>query len=128
MFSLIKITNAKNKYTYDIRSPLLEMSKIIKEHNLQFKYIEKVYFLNNVVITINERGRFFKYENDINIHIKDGYIIREYEEIDCPSFSFHNSDSEEEYRLYEDNDGCIRVKEYEEYYTFEIISTNGLRI
>ena len=127
MFSFIKFSN-RTENSYDIRHPLNGLDKTVTEHNLHFKYVEKAYFLNNVVIKINSEGQSFKYENDITINVRDGYIIREYEVINCPAFSFHNSDIEEEYHLYENNDSSIRLKQYDDYYTFEMISSNGLRI
>ena len=114
MFSFIKYSNAKDN--------------VLTEYKLHFKYHEKIYFLNNVVINVNENGSFFNYENDISINIKDDFIIREYETEVCPRFSFYKSDIEDEYKLYENEDSSIRLKEYNEYYTFEIISSNGLKI
>lgn len=128
MFSFIKYSNAKDKNLYDIRFPLSEKDNVLTEYKLQFKYHEKIYFLNNVVINVNENGSFFNYENDISINIKDDFIIREYETEVCPRFSFYKSDIEDEYKLYENEDSSIRLKEYNEYYTFEIISSNGLKI
>ena len=87
MFSFIKFSN-RTENSYDIRLPLNGLDKTVTEHNLHFKYVEKAYFLNNVVIKINSEGQSFKYENDITINVRDGYIIREYEVINCPAFSF----------------------------------------
>ena len=123
MFSFIKYSNSRDENIYDIRFPLSEKDNILNEHDLQFKYHEKVYFLNNVVIKINPNGTFFNYENDISINVKDYFIIREYETLNCPRFSFYKSDVEEEYNLYENEDSSIKLKEYGNYFTFEIISS-----
>tara|TARA_Y100001935_G_scaffold133288_2_gene110352 strand:+ start:7080 stop:7466 length:387 start_codon:yes stop_codon:yes gene_type:complete len=128
MFSFIKYSNPKGKNIYDIRFPLSEKDKIINDNDLSFKFHEKVYFLNNVIIKINPDGIFFNYENDISIHVNDQFIVREYETLVCPKFSFYKSDVEEEYKLYENGDSSIKLKEYNDYYTFEMISSNGLKI
>lgn len=128
MFSFIKYSNSKDENIFDIRFPLLEKENLLKKHGLQLKYHEKIYFLNNVVIKINPNGTFFNYENDISINVKDDFIIREYEILNCSKFSFFNSDIEEEYNLYENEDSSIRLKEFNDYFTFEMISSNGLKI
>tara|TARA_B100000686_G_C16104576_1_gene624946 strand:- start:157 stop:543 length:387 start_codon:yes stop_codon:yes gene_type:complete len=128
MFSFIKYSKPKGENIYDIRFQLSEKDNVLKEYNLKFKYNEKVYFLNNVIIKINPDGMFFNYENDISIHVNDEYIVREYEILNCPKFSFYKSDVEEEYKLYENGDASIQLKEYHDYYTFEMITLNGLKI
>jgi len=128
MFSFIKYSNSKGKDIFDIRFPLSEKDNVLKEKDLQFKYREKVYFLNNVVIKVNPNGNFFNYENDISIKINDNFIVREYETSSCSKFNFYESDLEEEYNLYENEDSSIKLKEFDEYYTLEIISSNGLKI
>jgi len=128
MFSFIKYSNSKGKDIFDIRFPLSEKDNVLKEKDLQFKYREKVYFLNNVVIKVNPNGNFFNYENDISIKIDDNFIVREYETSSCSKFNFYESDLEEEYNLYENEDSSIKLKEFDEYYTLEIISSNGLKI
>lgn len=127
MFSFIKFSN-RTENSYDIRFPLNELDKVVSEDGLNFKFSEKIYFLKNVVLRINPDGRFYNYENDININIKDGYIIREYDVFDCKPFSFHNADIEEEYELYENQDSSIKLKKFDEYFTIEKISSNGLKI
>ena len=128
MFSFIKYSKPKGENIYDIRFPLSEKDKIINDNNLDFKYNEKVYFLNNVVIKINPNGAFFNYENDISTCIKDDVIVREYETLSCPKFSFYKSDVEERYKLYGNKDSSIMLKEFNEYYTFERNSFNDLKI
>jgi len=123
MFSFIKYSNPKGENIYDIRFSLSEKDNVLNEHDLQFKYHEKMYFLNNVVIKINPNGTFFNYENDISINVKGDFVIREYETLNCPSFSFYKSDVEEEYNLYENGDSSIQLKEYHDYFTFEMISS-----
>tara|TARA_B100000700_G_C14843533_1_gene760411 strand:- start:580 stop:954 length:375 start_codon:yes stop_codon:yes gene_type:complete len=123
MFSFIKYSNPKGENIYDIRFPLSEKDDILNEHDLQFKYHEKMYFLNNVVIKINPNGTFFNYENDISINVKGDFVIREYETLNCPRFSFYKSDVEEEYKLYENGDSSIILKEYHDYFTFEMVSS-----
>ena len=123
MFSFIKYSNSRDENIYDIRFPLSEKDNILNEHDLQFKYHEKVYFLNNVVIKINPNGTFFNYENDISINVKGDFVIREYETLNCPRFSFYKSDVEEEYKLYENGDSSIILKEYHDYFTFEMVSS-----
>ena len=123
MFSFIKYSNPKGENIYDIRFPLSEKDNVLNEHDLQFKYHEKMYFLNNVVIKINPNGTFFNYENDISINVKGDFVIREYETLNCPKFSFYKSDVEEEYNLYENGDSSIQLKEYHDYFTFEMISS-----
>ena len=84
--------------------------------------------MNNVVITMNPNGYSYNFEEDISIRIKDEYIIREYTINECPLFNFYESDSEETYQLYgndgENNDENIIVREYPDYFTFEIITSN----
>ncbi len=128
MFSFIKYSKSKDENIFDIRFPLSEKDKVLKEKKLQFKYKEKVYFLNNLVITVNPNGNFFYYENDISIKIDDNFIVREYETSSCSKFNFYESDLEEEYNLYENEDSSIKLKEFDEYYTLEIISSKGLKI
>lgn len=128
MFSFIQFSKSKGENLYDIRLPLSKKDKIINDNNLCFKFHEKVYFLNNVIIKINPDGIFFNYENDISIHVNDEFIVREYETLSCPKFSFYESDVEEEYKLYENGDSSIKLKEYPDYFTFEMISSNGLKI
>tara|TARA_Y100000389_G_C17103585_1_gene337145 strand:- start:176 stop:559 length:384 start_codon:yes stop_codon:yes gene_type:complete len=127
MFSFIKYSNSKDENIFDIRFPLSGKEILLKKHALQLKYHEKVYFLNNVVIKINPNGTFFNYENDISISLKDTYIVREYETISCSKFNFYKSDVEEDYKLYENEDSSIKLKEFNDYFTFEIIS-NSLKI
>ena len=128
MFSFIKYSNSKGKDIFDIRFPLSEKDNVLKEKDLQFKYREKVYFLNNVVIKVNPNGNFFNYENDISIKIDDNFIVREYETSCCSKFNFYESDLEEEYNLYENEDSSIKLREFDKYYTLEKISSNGLKI
>ena len=128
MFSFIKYSNSRDENIYDIRFPLNEKTSVLQKDNLQFKHIEKKYYLNNVVITINPNGCFFNYENDISVYTKGDYIVRNYDIIQCPKFSFYETDVEEEYKLYENEDSSIRLKEYGNYYTYEISSSNGLKI
>ena len=128
MFSFIKYSNSKDENIFDIRFPLSGKENLLKKHALQLKYNEKVYFLNNVVIKVNPNGTFFNYENDISIALKDNYIVREYETISCSKFNFYKSDVEEEYKLYENEDSSIKLKEFNDYFTFEMISSNGLKI
>ena len=128
MFSFIKYSNSKDENIFDIRFPLSGKENLLKKHSLQLKYHEKIYFLNNVVIKVNPNGTFFNYENDISITLKDDYIVREYEIISCSKFNFYKSDVEEDYKLYENEDSSIRLKEFNDYFTFEIISANGLKI
>lgn len=128
MFSFIKYSKSKDENIFNIRFPLSEKDKVLKEKELQFKYKEKVYFLNNVVINVNPNGYFFNYENDISIKIDDNFIVREYKTSRCSKFNFYESDLEEEYNLYENEDSSIKLKEFDEYYTLEIISSNGLKI
>ena len=128
MFSFIKYSNSRDENIYDIRFPLNEKTSVLQKDKLQFKHIEKKYYLNNVVITINPNGCFFNYENDISVYTKGDYIVRNYDIIHCPKFSFYETDVEEEYKLYENEDSSIRLKEYENYYTYEISSSNDLKI
>ena len=122
MFSFIKYSNSKGKDIFDIRFPLSEKDNVLKEKDLQFKYREKVYFLNNVVIKVNPNGNFFNYENDISIKINDNFIVREYETSSCSKFNFYESDLEEEYDLYSNDDNSILLKDFEDFFTFEINS------
>ena len=56
----------------------------------------------------------------VMVDVKDDFIVREFVVIECPKFNFYKSDVEEEYKLYENEDSSIRLKEFDEYYTFEI--------
>ena len=122
IFSYVKYSKSKDKDIYDIRFPLSGKGKIINDNYLDFKYREKVYFLNNVIIKINPDGTFFNYENDISIDVNDDFIVRGYDTMSCPKFNFYRSDLEEDYMLYENKDSSIKLKEYNDYYTFETIT------
>ena len=60
------------------------------------------------MVTVNEGGQFYNYEEDGEICIKDDFIVSEFTVKECPFFSFFKSDIEEEYDLYsnEDNQYC----------------------
>ena len=66
----------------------------------------------------------YHYEEDISINIENDYIIREYIIRECPQFNFYESDSEETYKLYENGDRTILLKEYNKYCSFEINTNN----
>jgi len=120
MFSFIKITKDKGDNIYDIRIPSSEKEEILRKYSLTFKYREKKYYIKEVTITINERGCFYNYEEDISIIVKDDYLIREFNISDCPYFSFFKCDVEEEYDLYTDNENSILLKDFGDYLTFEL--------
>ena len=122
MFSFIKILNYQGENIYDIRLPLTEKDKLLNKYNLNFKYKEKKYYLNNVVITLNPNGNNYNYEEDLSINIENNYIIREYKVKECPIFNFYNTDVEENYRLYSNETGDIILKDFNNYCTFEIIT------
>ena len=124
MFSFIKFSKYKGENIYDIRLSLSEKDKLLDKYNMNFKYEEKKYYLNNVVITINPTETTYHYEEDISINIENDYIIREYIIRECPQFNFYESDSEEIYKLYENGDRTILLKEYNKYCSFEINTNN----
>lgn len=122
MFSFIKFSKDKGENLYDIRFPINLKDKFLKDHNLFYKYEEKKIYIKNVVITINDAGMDYIYENDKNIEIDKDFIIRDYETIECPNFNFFYSDSEESYKLYENDESNVKLKDFNDYFTFEIIS------
>jgi hypothetical protein len=124
MFCFIKFSKDKGENLYDIRFPINLKDKYLKENKLYYKFLEKKIYIKDVVITINENGIDYNHENDKDILLDKEFIIREYETIPCTCFNFYNSDSEESYRLYENNDGSIKLKEFSDYFTFEMISEN----
>lgn len=129
MFSFIKFSKDKGENLYDIRLPKNLKDKFLKDYNLSYNCEEKKIYIKNVVVTINDTGMEFIYENDKDVKIKDDFIIREYETIKCPIFNFFYSDSEESYKLYENSASNIKLKDFNDYFTFEIISeTKDLKI
>ena len=124
MFSFIKFSKNKDENIYDIRIPLPQKEEFLKKYSLNFKYREKKYYIKNVVIKVNEKGQYYNYEEDFSININKDYIVREFTEKECPYFSFFKSDIEEEYDLYSNDEGSIFLKEFENFFTFEIKSKN----
>ena len=119
MFSFIKFSKNKDENIYDIRIPLSQKEEFLKRYSLNFKYREKKYYIKNVVIKVNESGQYYNYEEDLSVKIDKDYIVREFTEKECPFFSFFNSDIEEEYDLYSNDDDSILLKEFEGFFTFE---------
>jgi len=126
MFSFIKFSKDKGENIYDIRIPFSQKEVFLKKYSLDFKYREKKYYIKNVVITINERGHFYEYEEDVNVFIKDDFIVREFTGKECPYFSFFKSDVEEEYDLYSNDDSSIFLKVFKEYFTFELFKDKNI--
>lgn len=126
MFSFIKFSKDKGENIYDIRIPLSQKDMFLKKHSLYFKYREKKYYIKNVVVTVNEEGKFYNYTEDGEIFIKDNFIVREFTEKECPHFSFFKSDIEEEYDLYSNDDSSILLKLFKEYFTFEMFKDKNI--
>ena len=126
MFSFIKFSKDKGENIYDIRLPLSQKEVFLKKYSLDFKYREKKYYIKNVVITVNERGQFYNYEEDGEIFIKDDFIVREFTKKECPYFSFFKSDIEEEYDLYSNDDSSLFLKVFKEYFTFEMFKDKNI--
>ena len=126
MFSFIKFSKDKGENIYDIRIPLSQKDIFLKKYSLNFKYREKKYYIKNVVVTVNEGGQFYNYEEDKEIYIKDDFIVREFSVEECPYFSFFNSDIEEEYDLYSNEDRSILLKVFKEYFTFEMFKDKNI--
>lgn len=126
MFSFIKFSKDKGENIYDIRIPLSQKDIFLKKYSLNFKYREKKYYIKNVVVTINEVGHFYNYEEDGEISIKDDFIVREFLVKECPYFSFFKSDIEEEYDLYSNEDSSILVKVFKDYFTFEMFKDKNI--
>jgi hypothetical protein len=124
MFSFIKFSKNKDEDIYDIRIPLSQKEKFLKKYSLNFKYREKKYYIKNVVIKVNENGQYYNYEEDFSVKINKDYIVREFTEKECPYFSFFKSDIEEEYDLYSNDEEYIFLKEFENFFTFEIKTEN----
>tara|TARA_B100000085_G_C18291789_1_gene410515 strand:+ start:245 stop:628 length:384 start_codon:yes stop_codon:yes gene_type:complete len=126
MFSFIKFSKDKGENIYDIRIPLSEKDNFLKKYSLYFKYREKKYYIKNVVVTLNESGQFYNYEEDGKIFIKDDFIVREFSLKECPYFSFFKSDIEEEYDLYSNEDSSILLKVFKEHFTFEMFKDKNI--
>ena len=124
MFSFIKFSKNKGENIYDIRIPLSQKEDFLKRYSLDFKYREKKYYIKNVVIKVNEKGQYYNYEEDSSVKVDKEYIVREFTEKECPFFSFFKSDIEEEYDLYSNDDESILLKEFKDFFTFEIKSEN----
>ena len=124
MFSFIKFSKNKDENIYDIRIPLSQKEEFLKRYSLNFKYREKKYYIKNVVIKVNESGQYYNYEEDLSVNVDKDYIVREFTEKECPFFSFFKSDIEEEYDLYSNDDESILLKEFEDFFTFEMKSEN----
>lgn len=124
MFSFIKFSKNKGENIYDIRIPLSQKEEFLKKYSLNFKYREKKIYIKNVVIKVNEKGQYYNYEEDFSVKINKDYIVREFTEKECPYFSFFKSDIEEEYDLYSNDEESIFLKEFENFFTFEIKSEN----
>lgn len=125
MFCFIKFSNNIFENLYDIRYPLKLKEKFLKDYKLSYNYDEKKIYIKNNVITINKKGMFFTYENDISVSIKDNFIVREYKIEESSVFNFYKSDVEEYYKLYENKENNIKLKEFDNYFTFEIFSDNN---
>lgn len=126
MFSFIKFSKDKGENIYDIRIPLSQKDIFLKKYSLNFKYREKKYYIKNVVVTVNEGGQFYNYEEDGEICIKDDFIVREFTVKECPFFSFFKTDIEEEYDLYSNEDKSIFLKVFKEYFTFEMFKDKNI--
>jgi hypothetical protein len=126
MFSFIKFSKDKGENIYDIRISLSQKDMFLKKYSLDFKYREKKYYIKNVVVTVNEEGKFYNYTEDGKIFIKDNFIVREFTEKECPYFSFFKSDIEEEYDLYSNDDSSILLKVFKEYFTFEMFKDKNI--
>jgi hypothetical protein len=126
MFSFIKFSKDKGENIYDIRISLSQKDMFLKKYSLDFKYREKKYYIKNVVVTVNEEGKFYNYTEDGEIFIKDNFIVREFTEKECPYFSFFKSDIEEEYDLYSNDDSSILLKVFKEYFTFEMFKDKNI--
>ena len=64
MFSFIKFSKNKGENIYDIRIPLSQKEDFLKRYSLDFKYREKKYYIKNLVIKVNEKGKYYNYEED----------------------------------------------------------------
>ena len=126
MFSFIKFSKHKGENIYDIRILLSQKEVFLKKYSLYFKYREKKYYIKNVVVTVNEKGHFYNYEEDGEIFIKDDFIVREFSQKECPYFSFFKSDIEEEYDLYSNDDNSLLLKVFKDYFTFEMFKDKNI--
>jgi hypothetical protein len=126
MFSFIKFSKHKGENIYDIRILLSQKEVFLKKYSLDFKYREKKYYIKNVVVTVNEKGHFYNYEEDGEIFIKDDFIVREFSQKECPYFSFFKSDIEEEYDLYSNDDNSLLLKVFKDYFTFEMFKDKNI--
>lgn len=122
MFSFIRFSKDKGENIYDIRLPFSQKENFLKRYSLKFKYTEKKYYIKNVVIKVNESGHHYNYEEDLFVKVNGDFIVREFIEKECPYFNFFKSDIEEEYDLYSNDDNSILLKDFEDFFTFEINS------
>ena len=90
-----------NDNFYNNKINLNKLSYLIKKYDLNLKYNVKEYWINNVLIISNKNDIKFYKINDKDIKFQNEYIIKSYDINECISFNFNNTDSEEEYILYE---------------------------
>lgn len=115
--------NIINDVFYDEKIENKLKNSYLDKYNLIDKGFYKQYWINNVLVQMNDSNKSFKYVRDVSISYDklDNVLVHEYETKECESFGFYDSDIESEYNLHEsDIDGVkIMLKDFKEYFTLE---------
>ena len=113
--------------SYNCRLSKDTKDKYITTHNLKLIGKVKEYSINHIKIQTSDKI-IFESHNTLSLTYNKPYLIEEVDITNIPSFLFYDTDYEEEYILYQfhDKETTYSLKEYNEFITFEIKSTNTI--
>ena len=121
-YSFYKCNIIKDVF-YDEKIENKEKQKIMNKYNLIDKGFFKQYWINNVLIQMNDSNKSFQYVKDISISYdkSENVLVHEYETKLCEPFGFYTSDIESEYYLHESEINGVKIilKDFKEYFTLE---------
>tara|TARA_B110000285_G_C14956320_1_gene529382 strand:- start:412 stop:819 length:408 start_codon:yes stop_codon:yes gene_type:complete len=127
----MKISYKYNSITKNIKKiNINEKNDLINKHNFKYNDTYKKYTINNVEILFNIINyNFYKITNKNKI-IKNDYIIYDFDETKIELFNFYKTHKEEIYKEYisKKNNYIIKLKEYDNYLTIEIIFENNFNL
>ena len=127
----MKIGYKYNSITKNIKKiNINEKNDLINKHNFKYNDTYKKYTINNVEILFNIINyNFYKITNKNKI-IKNDYIIYDFDETKIELFNFYKTHKEEIYKEYisKKNNYIIKLKEYDNYLTIEIIFENNFNL
>ena len=115
--------NIINDVFYDEKIENKLKNGYLDKYNLIDKGFYKQYWINNVLVQMDDSNKSFQYVKDISISYDklDNVLVHEYETKECEPFGFYDSDIESEYNLHESeiNGVKIMLKDFKEYFTLE---------